>query len=473
MAKLDFYHYLKTLFSISLVAILYCSVFVQSSNQDLEGFTRWLNDHGSKFRCDFVGKSEGNVLKEVEVQADRRIHDGESVFMVPQSLLINSTVVDSSPLGPSLDLVSLTEPIISHEKDLEKQNILHIAQLSLFILYGVHTKDEMWLPYFKLLMMKERNCDVLWMWNDNELEELEDIALMKRVQKWREEIHMLATNIAPKLQAMGVFTSEIQEDDIKNAMCIAQSSSFNITSASGQPVRTLIPGLNFFRMNPTVKSSWWVKDGVLRYRYNKNPIEKGDQVFVNLSPSGDSTQTLFEYGVFVVDGSKFLIHLREPNSRLRRRFMAHLKIRKKMKLTEKFFFRLAGLPYFRVQALSELQIENLMKDVAENQTRLLEVKEAISSYTIHSKNVPDFSCKDEVVALNTMAVHFRDMLSEKSSSISEDEKLITKSTNFNRLSLAIAYRLRFKKLVTNALDMTSASSVETKRECLSQPKDEL
>lgn len=62
----------------------------------------------------------------------------------------------SSPLGPSLDLVSLTEPSISHEKDLEKQNILHIAQLSLFILYGIHTKDDMWLPYFKLLMKKER-----------------------------------------------------------------------------------------------------------------------------------------------------------------------------------------------------------------------------------------------------------------------------------------------------------------------------
>lgn len=226
-------------------------------------------------------------------------------------------------------------------------------------------------------------------------------------------------------------------------------------------------------MNPTVKSSWLAKGGALRYRYNKNAIEKGDQVFVNLSPSGDSTQTIFEYGVFVADGSKFLIHLREQNSRLRRRFMSHLKIRKKMKLTEKFYFRLGGLPYFRVQALTELQIENLMKDITENQTRLLEVKEAILSYTIHTKDVPHFSCKDEVVALNTMAVHFRDMLSEKSTSISEDEKLISKTTNPNRLSLALAYRLRFKKLVTNALDMTSASSVETKRECLSQPKDEL
>lgn len=226
-------------------------------------------------------------------------------------------------------------------------------------------------------------------------------------------------------------------------------------------------------MSPAVKSSWWVKDGVLRYRYTKNAIEKDDQVFVNLSPSGDSTQTLFEYGVFVADGSKFLIRLPEPNSRLRRRFMSHLKIRKKMKLTEKFYFRLAGLPYFRVQALSEQQIENLMKDITENQTRLNEVKEAISSYTLHSKNVPDFSCKDEVVALNTMAVHLRDVLSDKSISVSQDEKLITKTTNTNRISLAVAYRLRFKKLVTNALDITSTSSVETKRECLSRPKDEL
>jgi hypothetical protein len=60
----------------------------------------------------------------------------------------------SSPFGPSLDLVSLTEASISREKDLEKQNILHIAQLSLFVLYGFHSKDDMWMPYFEFLMKK-------------------------------------------------------------------------------------------------------------------------------------------------------------------------------------------------------------------------------------------------------------------------------------------------------------------------------
>lgn len=94
MAKQSVYCPFKMLFSFYLVALLYCSVFVQSTNQDLKDFTKWLNDHGGKFRCDFVGKNEDNVLKDVEVQADRRIHDGESVFMIPQSLLINSTVVD-------------------------------------------------------------------------------------------------------------------------------------------------------------------------------------------------------------------------------------------------------------------------------------------------------------------------------------------------------------------------------------------
>jgi hypothetical protein len=52
------------------------------------------------------------------------------------------------------------------------------------------------------------------MWTDKELEELEDTALMKRARKWREELHMLATNIAPKLQAAGAFSAELQVDDI-------------------------------------------------------------------------------------------------------------------------------------------------------------------------------------------------------------------------------------------------------------------
>lgn len=64
------------------------------------------------------------------------------------------------------------------------------------------------------MIKTNRNCDVLWNWADTELEELDDTALMKRAKKWREEIHMLATNIAPKLKATGLFPSGIQEDDI-------------------------------------------------------------------------------------------------------------------------------------------------------------------------------------------------------------------------------------------------------------------
>lgn len=48
-------------------------------------------------------------------------------------------------------------------------------------------------------------CHNLWMWTDKELEELQDEALAKRAKKWRNEIHMLASNIAPKLVKSGVF----------------------------------------------------------------------------------------------------------------------------------------------------------------------------------------------------------------------------------------------------------------------------
>lgn len=229
--------------------------------------------------------------------------------------------------------------------------------------------------------------------------------------------------------------------------------------------------LDLFNANPLVESFWWVKDGALRYRYNTKPIEKGEQIYINLSPHGDSTQTLFEYGVFVPEGSKFVSTLRNSNSLLRRRVMTDLKIRKKIKYSDKFTFKSAALPYFRIEALPEVEVEKLKEEMT-NKTRFLYIKKVIKSPSIFSKSDVHFSCKDEVVALNTLSVHFRDELDDKPTTIPEDEKILSKATK-HRHKLAVSFRLRFKKIVTKFLDATSSRSIETKRECLSRPRDEL
>lgn len=231
-------------------------------------------------------------------------------------------------------------------------------------------------------------------------------------------------------------------------------------------------GLNLFPFKPDVQSFWWLKDGVLRYRYNTNPIEQDEKIFINLSPTGDSTQTLFEYGVFVPEGSKFVIALKKANSLMRRRLMADFKIRKKIRYSDKFTFKSAALPYFRIEALPDLEVAQFKEEITNNQSRLLEIKKIIKSPSIFMKSDALFSCKDEVVALNTLSVHFRDELQDKPTTIPEDEKILAKATK-HRHKLAVSFRLRFKTLVTKFLDTTSARSIETKRECLSRPKDEL
>lgn len=57
-------------------------------------------------------------------------------------------------LGPTLDLVSLTEASMSKEKDIDRQNIYHLAQMAIFIIYGTQTKDDLWFPYFQILMQR-------------------------------------------------------------------------------------------------------------------------------------------------------------------------------------------------------------------------------------------------------------------------------------------------------------------------------
>lgn len=181
---------------------------------------------------------------------------------------------------------------------------------------------------------------------------------------------------------------------------------------------------------------------------------------------------LFEYGVFVSKGSKFISTLKKANSLLRRRFMKDIKIRKKIKYSDKFTFKSAALPYFRVEALSEPEVEKITKEVANNESRLLPIKKVMKSPSIYVKSDPYFSCKNEVVALNTLSVHFRDELKDKPTTIHEDEKIMSKTLK-PRHALAVSFRLRFKILVTKFLDATSARSVTTKKECLTRAKDEL
>jgi len=52
------------------------------------------------------------------------------------------------------------------------------------------------------------------MWTDKELKELQDEALANRARKWRQEVHMLATNLAPKLVKTGAFPSGVTVDDL-------------------------------------------------------------------------------------------------------------------------------------------------------------------------------------------------------------------------------------------------------------------
>lgn len=200
-------------------------------------------------------------------------------------------------------------------------------------------------------------------------------------------------------------------------------------------------------------------------------IEQGENLYVNMNPNGDGVQALFDYGLFVPEGNKFVIGLPAPNSGLRRRFINKLQVKKRVKYSDKFTFKAAGLPYFRVQALSEFEVEELMKDLCDPE-KLSGIKQLIKSPSLHTKGKASFSCKEEVVALNTLAVHLRDELSGKVTGIPEDEHIL-KGTISEKLRTAVSFRFKFKKLVTKYLDIVSARAIETKRECLSRKRDEL
>lgn len=82
---------LNAMLFLCIISLIVLLTAAQDTIDDVEEFTKWLHDHGSKFRCLFRKNKMNN---DVEVIADRRIHDRESVFMIPQTLLVNSTVID-------------------------------------------------------------------------------------------------------------------------------------------------------------------------------------------------------------------------------------------------------------------------------------------------------------------------------------------------------------------------------------------
>lgn len=226
-----------------------------------------------------------------------------------------------------------------------------------------------------------------------------------------------------------------------------------------------------FTYRPSAGGTWWSKGGALRYRHVNATVKEGDTIFIDVNPMGDSIQTLLEYGVFVPEGSKFFSPLPEQNSRMRRRLVEMLKLKKKIKYSDKFTFKAAGLPNFRVQALSDKQVDDLVR-VGSNPNKLSELKKIFNSPSLHVKSNPLYSCKDEVVALNLLSLHLRDEMSGRTTGMSQDEEILSKDIHA-RLRTAVEFRLKFNKLVTNYLDITSARAIETKRECLSRKRDEL
>ena len=107
-----------------------------------------------------------------------------------------------------------------------------------------------------------------------------------------------------------------------------------------------------------------------------------------------------------------------------------------------------------------------------NPSKLSELKKVFNSPSLHVGTNPSYSCKDEVVALNLLTLHLRDEMLGRTTGMPQDEEILTKDIP-TRQRIAVEFRLKFKKLVTNYLDITSARAIETKRECLSRKRDEL
>ncbi len=109
-------------------------------------------------------------------------------------------------IGPTLEQFSLVEHQILNRPDYMERRVMQLMQLAVFVLYSVHTRDEQWLPYFKILA--NHKCDALWMWSEEELKELQDEKLVQRAAKWKKMVDMLAANITPKLNSFGLFAGK-------------------------------------------------------------------------------------------------------------------------------------------------------------------------------------------------------------------------------------------------------------------------
>lgn len=226
-----------------------------------------------------------------------------------------------------------------------------------------------------------------------------------------------------------------------------------------------------FTYQPSAGGIWWTKGGALRYRYLNSTVQEGDTIFIDMNPTRDSVQTLFEYGVFESKGSQFFTTLPELNSRMRRRLVEMLKLKQRIKYCEKFTFKAASLPRFRIQALAEKDVNNLVR-AGSNDRKLSDLKKIFNTPLLYSQSNPLYSCKDEVVALNLLSLHLRDEMSGKNTGMPQDEDILTQDIS-KKQRIAVEFRLQFKKFVTNYLDVTSARAIETKRECLSRKRDEL
>lgn len=116
-----------------------------------------------------------------------------------------------STIGPTLEQLSLTDHQIMKNQDHTEQQVLHLMQMAVFVLYSIHIRNEQWLPYFKILQNNE--CDALWMWNADELKELQDDKLANRAVEWKKLVSMLAANITPKLNSFGLFAGKDLDPD--------------------------------------------------------------------------------------------------------------------------------------------------------------------------------------------------------------------------------------------------------------------
>ena len=111
---------------------------------------------------------------------------------------------------------------------------MHLMQLAVFVLYSIHIKSEQWLPFFKIVMNKK--CDSLWMWSEDELKDLQDEKLIKRVFVWKEVVSQLAANIAPKLNSFGLFAGS----DIEPETLVRLITYYNITQQLYSSVKWLM-----------------------------------------------------------------------------------------------------------------------------------------------------------------------------------------------------------------------------------------